>query len=187
MKNVIMRKTIDFGKVDFFGRGVDTNACDVVIELRKCGGNDVFKIINGKKEYTGEKTPEYTELSICGNIWNKKHSDIVSGSQNLDDMLEFLRGNEKFVKIHNVWKNWHMNGMHAGTPEQEAKIREWEAEGNKWDYAKVCEMLEECGLYEVEYTGKVVGRMYDHEPYKYGHGWIIKDLPDDVIKFVMEV
>ena len=77
--------------------------------------------------------------------------------------------------------------MKAGTPEQEAKVKEWLADGHKYDYSAVCDMLKECGLYEVEYTGLACGKRYDHEPYKYGHGWIVKELPDDVIEFVKEV
>lgn len=184
---VIMKKKIDFGKIDFTGNGRKAYSCDVTIELRENGGEETFRYVNGKKEYTGETTPKYTELAICGEVWNTRHTDIVCGGQCLDEMLKHLRGNPKFVKIYNVWKNWHLNGMNAGTPEQEAKIREWKAEGHKYDYKEVCAMLMDCGLYEVEFTGKTVGRMYDHEPYMYGHGWVIKDLPDDVIEFVKGV
>ena len=73
--------------------------------------------------------------------------------------------------------------MHAGTPEQEAAINEWEAAGNRYDYTAACNMLKEKGLYEVLFTGKTVGRMYNNEPYKYGHGWIVNDIPgDDLIR-----
>ena len=184
---VIMKKKIEFGKVDWYGRGRKTNACDVEIELREKGGEKTFQYVNGVPIYTGGTTPKYVELSICGNVWNNCHTDIVSGGQCLEEMLKVLRGNPKFVKVYNVWKNWHLNGMKAGTPEQEAKVNEWLAEGHKYDYTAVCDMLKECGLYEVEYTGKACGRVYDHEPYQYGHGWIVKELPDDVIQWAMEV
>ena len=179
---VILKKKLEF----VIGQGRKTNACDVTIELRNCGGEDVFRIINGERKYTGEKTPEYVELSICGNIWNSTHTKVVSAGQNLDEMAKFIN-DPKFKKIHAIWKKWHLNGMNAGTPEQEKKVHEWIDAGIKYDYSEFCEMLNECGLYEVEYTGKSVGRYYDHEPYKYGHGWIINELPDDVIKFVKEV
>ena len=184
--SVILSKKIEFGKYDFFGCGRNRNDCDVTIELRKRGGEDVFRIINGKREYTGEKTPEYVELAICGEVWNNLHTKIVSGGQNLDEMAKVI-DDPKFQKIHEIWKKWHLNGTHAGTPEQEEVIEEWLKDGLKYDYDRVCELLKECGLYEVEYTGKTVGRYYDHEPIKYGHAWIIKELPEDVIEFVKEV
>lgn len=184
---VILKKKIEFGKFDFTGNGRKTNAADVEIELRKNGGEPTFRMVNGKREYTGETTPEYLELSICGNVWNNLHTDCIMGGQCLDEMKKVIHGNPKFLKIYNVWKNWHLNGMKAGTPEQEAKVKEWLADGHKYDYSAVCDMLKECGLYEVEYTGLACGKRYDHEPYKYGHGWIVKELPDDVIEFVKEV
>ena len=184
--SIIMRKKIDFGKHDFFGKGRNVNACDVEIELRENGGEETFRYVDGKKVYTGEITPKYLELSICGNVWNTTHTDIVCGGQCLGEMAKIIK-DPKFQKIHEVWKKWHLNGMHAGTPEQEAKIEWWKSLGNKYDYDKVCEMLKKCGLYEVEFTGKTVGKVYDHEPYKYGHGWIINDLPDEVVEFVKEV
>lgn len=71
--------------------------------------------------------------------------------------------------------------MHAGTPEQEAAIKEWEAEGNRYEYTAVCDMLKARGLYEVNFTGLTIGRRYNNEPYKYGHGWIVEELPGEVI------
>lgn len=171
---IILKKCVDFGKRDFFGLGKKVNACDVEIELRQYGKD------------AGDGCPDYVELSICGRVWNVRHSDIVSGGQNLDSMALVIK-DEKFKKIHEIWKRWHLNGLNAGTPEQEAKVKEWLDAGNRYDYDAVCSMLKDCGLYEVEFTGKTSGRMYDHELYKYGHGWVVEDLPADVIEFVKGV
>ncbi len=180
MAEIMMRKTIDFGKYDFFGSGKKVNPCDVRIEIRKCGGNETFRYVNGKKEFTGEKTPEYVELSIVGNVWNRSHTDIKYGGQCLDEMAKIIK-DPKFQKIYEIWKKWHLNGNRSGTPEQEKKIKEWIDAGNEYDYHEICKMLSDCDMYVVEYTGKSVGRMYDHEPYRYGSGWLVEDLPSEVI------
>jgi len=80
--------------------------------------------------------------------------------------------NEQQQKLINLWKDWHLNGMNAGTPVQQEAIEKWKDEGNEYDYEKIVEYLKSIGLYEVPHpkTG---------EPYKYGHGWITKDLPED--------
>lgn len=67
-----------------------------------------------------------------------------------------------------MWKNWHLNGMHAGTEKQEQAIKEWKNKGNKYDYDKACEYLKSINMYEDVYDGK---------PYKYGSGWICRPLP----------
>ena len=91
------------------------------------------------------------------------------------------------MKYTAIGKKYHLNGMNAGTPEQEAAIEEWKQAGNRYDYTAACEYLKECGLYEVNFTGKTVGRVYNNEPYKYGHGWVIEELPPEVITRITEI
>lgn len=180
-----MKKTFNFGKIDFNGNGRRDNLVTVTVELRKRGGEDTFTIdrATGEKTIVG-KTPAYVELAICGDVWNRTRTDILCGGQCLDTIAKYRRQLtevELFDTLLDLWKNYHLNGMHAGTPEQEQAIEEWKAEGNKYDYTAVCEMLKARGLYEVMYTGLSVGRRYDNEPYKYGHAWLVQELPGDVL------
>ena len=180
-----MKKTFNFGKIKYTNQKKAVNLVTVDVELRRRGGETTFTIDRktGEKTITG-KTPEYVELSICGEIWNARHTDCVCGGQCLDEIAKYrlqLSDPELFDVIHNLWKNYHLNGMHAGTPEQEQAIEEWEANGNRYEYTAVCEMLKRRGLYEVNYTGLSVGRRYNNEPYKYGHGWLVQELPGDVL------
>ena len=70
--------------------------------------------------------------------------------------------------------------MNAGTPEQESAVAEWKAAGNRYDYTAACEMLKQRGLYEVPLTANLVGtRKADGLPYKYGHGWVISEIPEN--------
>ena len=106
--------------------------------------------------------------------------------------------------IENLWKKHHLNSMHAGTVEQESCLKDFASEketirnelrNNAWNKAKIeynypenhfkewqnwhgsdwnsysvdCELLKRHGLYEVEVDGK---------PYKYGHGWLYRAIPE---------
>ena len=184
-----MKKTFDFGKIAYGDPYYRANAVTIEAELKKRGGESTFTIDPKTKErvYTGNKTPEYFELSILGYIWNTKKTDIVWGGQCLDTIKEYrhqLNNPKLFDIIYTLWKNWHLNGAKAGTPEQEEAVKEWLSNGNKYDYKAACEMLKEKGLYEVYFTGKTVGREYHNELYQYGHGWVIEELPEEVINMI---
>ena len=95
--------------------------------------------------------------------------------------------NPLFRELHSLWKNYHLNGMHVGTPEQERAIDEWKTKGNKYEYNAVCEHLKSINLYEVNYSGLSVGKRYNNEKYRYGSGWIIQELPENVKNRIIEI
>lgn len=140
----IMKKTINFGKIDFCGAGRKINSVDVEMELKENEGRPV--------------------LSVCGEVWNARHTDCVAGGQCLDDLTPFFKNNRKFCEIHRLWKSYHLNDMHAGDRAQEEYLRDNLKGG--YDYGKACELLKQAGLYE-------------HDGYKYGHGWIYEPIPED--------
>lgn len=178
---IIVKKTIQLGKIAYCGNR-KINAVDVEIEVRECGGEPTYR--GGL--FCGY-TPTYTELSICGNIWNARHTDIVCGGQCIDEIAKYIHS-PKVQAIQAMWKKYHLNGMNAGTVEQEAAVKKHFAEiGRRYDYTEACEYLKSIGLYEVEYTGKSCGRMYDHEMYRYGHAWLVRDLPEFVVEWAKGV
>ncbi len=91
-RKIIVRKKIEFGKIDYYGHGRRINMVDVDIEVRTWNG--------------------YPEMSICGGIWNGRHTDYVCCGQCLDEIKDELIRNRlispKFFEIYNVWKNWHL-------------------------------------------------------------------------------
>lgn len=186
-----MKKRFDFGKVDYNCKGRKNHAVEVEVELRERGGEPTFRYVDGVKEYTGETTPKYTEFSACAYVYNTKHTDIVMGGQCLDsineDFRDQLQNVELWDEIYDLWKTYHLNGMHAGTPEQEALVEEWEAQGNRYDYTAVCEYLKSKGMYEVNHTGIGVGRIFNNEPYRYGTAWLVETLPMDVEQRVIKL
>lgn len=187
METSILKHRFHLGKIDARGTGRKVNEVTVDLRLTKHGGDPTFTMNrDGTRNYTGRKTPEYTELSICADAWNSAHTDIVMGGQCLDEIArqrnQMTPANRKtFDRLYLLWTDWHLNGMHAGTPEQEAAVKEWKAAGNRYDYTAACDMLKERELYEIPFTGKTVGQEYHGELYKYGHGWVVVDLPEEVI------
>lgn len=94
-----MKKTFDFGKIDYEDKG-KINLVTVDMEYKDKGG--------GKKV-----------LSISGNIWNKRKTDIVCGGQCLDTIAVYI-SDPVFTEIHRLWKLYHLNDMHPECEHQHA-------------------------------------------------------------------
>lgn len=153
-----MKKTFDFGKIDWYGRGRKVNVVTVDVRFEDEAKGPTF--------------------SVCADVWNTRRTDIVAGGQILDELskFKFLGGNELFRKIRRLWKAYHLNDMHAGTPAQEKYL----AEHRTWrgDYKKDRECLKEAGLYRV---------MMDGKPYEYGHAWLYWPIPAEDLAEIKEL
>jgi hypothetical protein len=115
------------------------------------------------------------ELSICGNLWNSSHTDIVMGCQCLDEMSKLgdLRFNTLFKKLRRLWKLYHLNDMHAGSRSQEdALIAEF---GKIPDYNKACEYLKSIDLYK------------DENDYVYGSAWQYREIPAEDLNEIISL
>lgn len=77
------------------------------------------------------------------------------------------------LKIQSIWERWHLNDMRAGTPKQEAFIREWRL-SNKYSYNEACKALNEAGL------------LIDNG-YRYGTSWLKEEVPKEVIKYLFSL
>lgn len=143
-----MKKKFEFGKIDYYGTGRRINAVDVEIELRETA-----------------KGPEFT---ACGDVWNVRHSDVVSGGQNLDEIARFKAQDPVFSEIYALWKKHHLNSMHAGDEAQEACLDEFFGE-SRYDYDLAVDALKKAGLYE-------------HNGYRYGSDWLYRPIPEDDMK-----
>ena len=134
------------------------------------------------REYTGkymtidlDPIESYTELSICGAVWNSRKTDWVTGGQCLDSMLPHLSHSKRFVRLHSLWERWHLNGMNAGTRIQRNFVNRylW-LTGDRYDYMEVCAALQDEGL------------LTDRK-YHYGTAWLVEQLPQDIIQEVREL
>lgn len=123
-----MKKTLNFGKIAWNGKR-KINLVTIDIELRN------------------ENT--YPVFSACADVWNAKETDIVCGGQCLDDLLRFFKNNDTFKTIHSMWKKYHLNDMHTGTPEQINALKKaglWE----NGTYEEQCDYLKKVGLYYLD-------------------------------------
>ena len=93
-----MQKKISFGKVDGYHNG--KKQCEVVLEL------------NLKEDREGR--PVFT---VCGNVYNARHTDIIQGGQCIDTVWDEYKtqlSNWKLYKeIKNLWEKYHLNDTNA--------------------------------------------------------------------------
>ena len=143
-----MRRTISFGKIDWYDRG--RRDCRVTVELRLT---------------ESDKGPCF---AAAADVWNPQGTDIVCGGQCFEALVPFIP-DPAFQEIVRLWRSYHLNDMHTGTPEQEAEVKRW-LDGRRYSYLAACEHLREVGLLTVEHEGK---------PYTYGTGWLYEPIPAD--------
>lgn len=141
---------ISFGKVDAYGNGRNNNEVTIEMELK-----------DGR-------------FSASGNIWNSKHTDIISGGQNLDEIKEYLKGNKDYERIYNMWQKHHLNDMHAGTEKQEEALNKkfGGVNANKYDE-------------QVAYLKSI--NLYEDNGYRFGSGWLKRDIPQDDLKEIVGI
>ena len=155
---MVNKKTFTFSKIAFYG-GRKINTPEITMELRD--------------------TDKGPELSICGDVWNSKHTDIIMGGQCLDEMKPFLIRDSLFRKLHRLWKKWHLNGMHPGTVVQEQCLESWHKDTGKsyHSYDEDCKYLESQNL------------LIDNG-YKYGTSWLYREIDEadmNEIKSLLEI
>jgi|TARA_R100000482_G_scaffold108938_1_gene51172 hypothetical protein len=146
-----MKKTIQFGKVDYMNNGKKN--CLIEVELNFDG----------------------VRFSASGTIWNHLKTDSYSGGQNLDTIKKFLPNNKLFNKIYDIWKKYHLNDMTAGSPKQEEYLKSIISEDSlDYSYDLKCEKLKEVNLlHDKSY-------LYDGKPYQYGTAWLTTEIPTEV-------
>lgn len=94
-----MKRTFDFGCIDFENRGKAKNRVTVEMEYKQVGDKKVF--------------------SVSADVWNTRHSDIVCGGQCLDTIAPYIN-NPIFSEILRLWKLYHLNDLHPECEHQHA-------------------------------------------------------------------
>ena len=88
-----MKKIISFGKRAVNNPRIKNNEITVELNLKE--------------------TEKGLEFTASANVWNSKHTDIIMGGQCLDSLEQYLKYNKKFKTILEMWRKYHLNGMHA--------------------------------------------------------------------------
>ncbi len=104
-ENIIASGKIFVGKVN---RNGDT---DAALGPRNCAVYVTFELREG------ERGPEF---SAQAEAWNNRRTDVFMAGQCLESFARMMHGDSK--RILEIWREWHLNGMNAGTVEQEAEI-----------------------------------------------------------------
>lgn len=86
-----MKRKFDFGCIDFEGKGTARNRVTIEMEYKEEGDKKRF--------------------SVCANVWNARHSDIVAGGQCLDTIAPYIN-NPLYSEILRLWELYHLNDMH---------------------------------------------------------------------------
>lgn len=155
--------------------GVNPHGHNVYLSL------EIEKVSGKKNKFTTDLEPisEYSTLSICGE--EKIGREIISCGQILDDVKKEIDSYKRLkidrsvlLRIIEIWEEWHLNDLRAGTTKQQAVVKEWESEGNKYNFTKASELLDKKGL------------LYD-KAYKYGSSWLVDPLPENIEKEIKEL
>lgn len=177
------KRRFNFGKIAYWPKTRKANSVDVDIYVRK--------LDNGEFEF-----------SAMGAIWNCRHTDHISGGQNLDTIHKYVHENPIFNEIFSLWSEFHLNGLNSGTRKQEAALveetnrrnEEHKAKGEKEEkpltyadrYEDACEYLKSIGLYIDKLgDGEVLNcetEKVSKDHYPYGRGWITRVLDDKTLK-----
>ena len=87
-----MKKDFSFGKVDGYHNG--RKQCEVIL-------NFGFQEFSGQEPY----------FSVCGELWNNLHTDIIRGGQCVDSLAEefkTLSRNKLYQEMLALWKAYHL-------------------------------------------------------------------------------
>lgn len=186
-----IKKVIKPGKIDWNETGRRINDTDFEVSLRL--------VHNGKKEIL--------EFSVCADVWNSRHTDIVTGGQCIDDVADYFRHNKLVQNIRKYWHLYHLNTMHPGLreqenylaladPEERKKIKEELTKNRiyRWglvdNYDVNCELLKRAGLYEIKVVDDeqlLINGSIMNGKYKYGHGWVATEIPIEDLEDIITI
>lgn len=160
-----MKRTITFKNVTM--QGSDKNLhVDIAMELKE----------------QNEKTT-FSCSAILRKPWQT--TNFIMGGQCLDTIKEItsLKDDPLFNNIFDMWKKYHLNDMHAGTPKQEAAIKKARQDGTlqSYDYDVVKSYLKSINLYYDE--------SYEHngKAYAYGTGWLYEEIPPNDLEKIKKL
>lgn len=123
------------------------------------------------------------ELSITGVEGPKRNGDAWGGC----GQIRLAEGTpakgwtrEAVEKLAEIWDRWHLNKLTAGSPAQEAWVREHRDEFPGYPtsfYDWACEGLAAAELHPDP----------SHDDYRYGSAWLSEDVPEDVLDWLFEL
>lgn len=178
-----------------------------VVSYSKDGVHEIPVPVFVKIKYSKrDRDREGFALSITGVVGPRPHGDAAGNSGQIDSSLvgrtftEYAPGWDASLvaRFLEVWDRYHLNDLTAGTPKQEALIRNKKAEINKIDnsyresshayaskqgyescYDMFCAWLKEADLL----IDPSVKDRHGND-YRYGTEWLYEEVPTDVLLFL---
>ena len=148
-----MKTTLNLGKIDYYQTGRKLNLVTIDIELTK-------KVIGETIDHQKLPNTEGYVLSISGNIWNSRKTDVCSGGQNIDKINEIFKKNILVYRLHWLWKHYHLNDMRPNCIHQRT------------------------GSFHDE---EIMSQVCKHTGYLYGSKWLFEVIPPDIVLEVQTI
>lgn len=145
-----------------------------------------YRLLNPGRTAAGDLFIELNvadgRLSITGVEGPKANGDARGSSgqcmDTLREIITFAPGwNRTMVnRLYDIWDEWHLNDMQAGSPAQTAYLKTAYDPGSPGDYYTwAVTVLEQAGLHpDPNY-------LHNGKPYHYGHAWLTVEVPQAVI------
>lgn len=135
-------------------------------------------------EYRHSKA-ERPELSICAVEGPKANGTCIGACGQVRDGLvdpAFTPApGIDATRLREVWDRWHLNGMKAGSPAQEAHLRAHPIDRAADHFKVATEALRAAGLQPDP------GHLYNGKPYSYGSAWLHEEVPEDVLQWLHDL
>lgn len=133
----------------------------------------------------GEDVEDW-RLSLSGIIGPKHDGDAIGGCGQIQDHLldgdtieEYFEPwcEESVLILKSVWDEYHLNDMTAGSPRQEAFLKETPLSYPNNNYETRLGMLKRAGLS----PDPNFNNPHTHEPYVYGSAWLHTKIPPHIV------
>lgn len=144
------------GKIDYNGSG-----------KKNCEARITWELNNG-------------EFSMCAEVWNPRKTDVQMCGQCVDEVAGYFPEDKKAQRMVAIWREWHLNGMTAGSPAQMAWLKANPIAPEEYAYPSSHYTVASAKLRDAGINPDP-NYLYNGEPYKYGHAWLRRELPPEVI------
>jgi hypothetical protein len=149
-----------------------------IVRVGVCSAGSIYANIgytDGKLSITGVVGPtrDGNCRGSCGQIemsYREGYLDPITPAPGWDA--------SSIALFFDIWRDWHLNDMQAGSPAQEAWLKEHPIEDRLNYYTKACEALAAAGL------NPDPGYIHKGKPYRYGHAWLRVEVPAHVLAFL---
>lgn len=130
--------------------------------------------------YEGKEAKAYVEIELKDNDCFSCSGGLIQDNEHvfcgqcLDSLTPILVGNHLFEVLYDLWKKYHLNDMHPGTPKQESALRKAHIANWASEYDTCCKYLDSVNL------------LVD-DGYKFGSSWLKEEIPDNDLYLIKDL